>query len=325
MEKKENNFGWGVLGFFVPIVGLILFIVWLKKKNSAAKAAGLGALIGAILEVVGFVVLLICIPGIFGLVYTTNYVPSTEIEEQIKVPTNEKKDTKKSINTDGRTNECTGTAKVSAATYAYEVKLTDEQISECKNVTVKLNDDFTMKLELNKEEQLLKIYINDNYITDEFIGSDIVYGGNIVGNTFITREFSTSVGAHPILVNKDGVKYNYTDPETSSYGDERLVMDDGMTVSVVKVDEAGALLISGIRYSEQRGFYFPSGYKMDYQTMCDDGYEKTLQTYNLTDDYPYAVTYKYVQNAQGEYEMNYSERTVDRTFKDYYSETCKTN
>ena len=28
-KKEGSKFGWGVLGFFFPLVGLILFLVWI--------------------------------------------------------------------------------------------------------------------------------------------------------------------------------------------------------------------------------------------------------------------------------------------------------
>ena len=40
--------GFGVLGFFFPIVGLILYLVWKENLPLRAKSAGKGALIGAI-------------------------------------------------------------------------------------------------------------------------------------------------------------------------------------------------------------------------------------------------------------------------------------
>ena len=48
----SGSFGWCVLGFFFPIVGLILWLVWKDTKPASAKQAGMGALIGVILEVV---------------------------------------------------------------------------------------------------------------------------------------------------------------------------------------------------------------------------------------------------------------------------------
>ena len=50
--QDKRSFGWAVLGFFLPLVGLILFFVWKKEKPGNAKKAGLGALIGGILCVV---------------------------------------------------------------------------------------------------------------------------------------------------------------------------------------------------------------------------------------------------------------------------------
>ncbi|XMB66211.1 zinc ribbon domain-containing protein [Mycoplasmatota bacterium zrk1] len=64
-EKKptvqdNGGFGWGLLGFCIPIVGLILFLVWNTDRPKTAKSAGLGALIsflGWILVYVFFIVL----------------------------------------------------------------------------------------------------------------------------------------------------------------------------------------------------------------------------------------------------------------------------
>ena len=44
--------GWGVLGFFIPLAGLIIYCIWNSTKPKTAKKAGLGALIGFIFNVV---------------------------------------------------------------------------------------------------------------------------------------------------------------------------------------------------------------------------------------------------------------------------------
>lgn len=49
---EESGVGWGVLGFFIPIVGLILFLVWRDEHPARSKGAGIGALIGVCLSVV---------------------------------------------------------------------------------------------------------------------------------------------------------------------------------------------------------------------------------------------------------------------------------
>ena len=50
--NKTSYFGWGVLGFFIPVVGLILYFVNRTKNPARAKALGIATLIGF-----GFVVL----------------------------------------------------------------------------------------------------------------------------------------------------------------------------------------------------------------------------------------------------------------------------
>ena len=45
-ELDAPNAGYAVLGFFIPIVGLILYLVSKDKTPLKAKSAGKGALIG---------------------------------------------------------------------------------------------------------------------------------------------------------------------------------------------------------------------------------------------------------------------------------------
>lgn len=48
--NDSGSIGWGILGFFIPIVGLVLFLVWKNTKPKCAKVAGIGALIGVCLS-----------------------------------------------------------------------------------------------------------------------------------------------------------------------------------------------------------------------------------------------------------------------------------
>ena len=48
----SGSIGWGILGFFFPIVGLILFFVWKDKKPQSAKVAIIGAAIGFVLGII---------------------------------------------------------------------------------------------------------------------------------------------------------------------------------------------------------------------------------------------------------------------------------
>ena len=49
--SDNGSAGWGVLGFFFPLVGLILYLIWRDDKPKNAKSAGKGALIGVIVSV----------------------------------------------------------------------------------------------------------------------------------------------------------------------------------------------------------------------------------------------------------------------------------
>ncbi len=58
-QGKNNNsggkqVGFGCLGLCFPIVGLILYLVWMKDNPEKAKAAGIGALISLVSTVVLF-------------------------------------------------------------------------------------------------------------------------------------------------------------------------------------------------------------------------------------------------------------------------------
>ncbi len=59
----NGSFGWAVLGFFVPLVGLILFLLWKDDKPRSAKRAGLGALVGFIVNI-----LVTVVPLVIGVV-----------------------------------------------------------------------------------------------------------------------------------------------------------------------------------------------------------------------------------------------------------------
>ncbi len=44
----SGSFGWAVLGFFIPVVGLILWLVWKDQRPLDAAKAGKGALVSVI-------------------------------------------------------------------------------------------------------------------------------------------------------------------------------------------------------------------------------------------------------------------------------------
>lgn len=59
ISEDNSSFGFAVLGFFIPIAGFILFLIYEGKKPKRAKSAGKGALIGFITKIVLSIILVI--------------------------------------------------------------------------------------------------------------------------------------------------------------------------------------------------------------------------------------------------------------------------
>ena len=61
MPPYEDNFLWlwGILGFLSPLIGLILWLIWLKDKPRSSRAAALGALFGILVSLIITAVFLI--------------------------------------------------------------------------------------------------------------------------------------------------------------------------------------------------------------------------------------------------------------------------
>ena len=50
--NDAKSFGWALLGFLIPIIGLILFLLWKEEYPLRAKSVGKGALTSVIVSVV---------------------------------------------------------------------------------------------------------------------------------------------------------------------------------------------------------------------------------------------------------------------------------
>lgn len=74
--------GFAALGFFFPLVGLILFAVFDSKQPRRAKSAGKGALIGFIVKVVLTILFtVIYTTGVLNLIQNTTGVDSSQIAD----------------------------------------------------------------------------------------------------------------------------------------------------------------------------------------------------------------------------------------------------
>lgn len=65
-NEDTGSIGWGVLGFFFPIIGIILYCVWRNEKPLNAKISLKGAIISFVLEIVLVVVYFVCILSMIG-------------------------------------------------------------------------------------------------------------------------------------------------------------------------------------------------------------------------------------------------------------------
>lgn len=64
--KEGGTVGWGILGFFLPIVGFILWLVWKDEHPARSRSAGIGCLVSVCLGVVGSILYLIILFAILG-------------------------------------------------------------------------------------------------------------------------------------------------------------------------------------------------------------------------------------------------------------------
>ena len=79
-SEDNSSFGFAILGFFIPIVGLILILIYEEKKPKRAKSAGKGALIGFITKSVLSIILVI-LYVVFAVTLFTNI--SDDVESNI--------------------------------------------------------------------------------------------------------------------------------------------------------------------------------------------------------------------------------------------------
>ena len=66
--KSEDASSWGyaLLGFLVPIAGLIMYLMWKTEYPLRAKSAGKGALISVIISVVVWLIYAIFLGSLLG-------------------------------------------------------------------------------------------------------------------------------------------------------------------------------------------------------------------------------------------------------------------
>lgn len=93
VTSEGSGIGWGFLGFFIPLVGIILFFAWKNDKPKGSKAAGIGALISIVLSILVYAILFFVI-GIgalsFSSIGTPDYTGTSTTTNSESNTTNEK-------------------------------------------------------------------------------------------------------------------------------------------------------------------------------------------------------------------------------------------
>ncbi|NDL66663.1 zinc-ribbon domain-containing protein [Anaerotalea alkaliphila] len=70
VSDQEPSFGMALLGFFFPLVGLILYLVLLNDQPGKARSAGKGALVSVVVGIVGTILLLLLAVPAARIMYT---------------------------------------------------------------------------------------------------------------------------------------------------------------------------------------------------------------------------------------------------------------
>ncbi len=96
-EPEGSKFGWGVLGFFVPLVGLILYFTWKKDRPKSSKAAGIGALVSVILNIISIIVVFM-----IGVASTKSIIDDTKTQIDTEYKDTDNDDTSDSKKDDNK-------------------------------------------------------------------------------------------------------------------------------------------------------------------------------------------------------------------------------
>lgn len=58
-SDDHKSFGWALIGFLFPIIGLILYLVWRDDRPLRARSVGKGALMCVVIPIIVLVILVV--------------------------------------------------------------------------------------------------------------------------------------------------------------------------------------------------------------------------------------------------------------------------
>ncbi len=65
---SDAFFAWGILGFVLPMAGIILYFIWKDTKPKSAKSAGIGAIIRMVLMAIVYAIYFAFVLAMIGSV-----------------------------------------------------------------------------------------------------------------------------------------------------------------------------------------------------------------------------------------------------------------
>ena len=318
MKDLKKYIGWAILGFFFPIVGLILFIVWRETEKEKSKVTLMGTLIGVgiyfIITIFATILLLFIVPKMDSrkVIYNNNN------------NNNNNNNKNNNISNEDPT-ACTGNFKKDG--YKYEIDYLDRSIDNskyngCETISYKLNGDYT--IEVRKENGSSEIAINGNLNEDEgfLLVENPFY---IVGKTLIVSSMhQTTVNGNfsVTLFNTKGVMYNFS-PNPNGYGrDTNLINTEGRKDHKFEVDKEGNLVVIGRVYNELIDTDYLGTYGQTDIT-CNLSVSEVAKAYNLKVEDAFDIAYTYKLKDDGLIDFNYSSKKTYKTINDAYNEFCQ--
>ena len=327
MEKKEGSkFGWGVLGFFFPIVGFILFLVWIKDKKKASLASGIGALIGFIIGLLLTIIACVLFFMILGGDFSKLFRESVEIDEYRPIPISEVEEDFQNSCTSSITKMNDGTMNISktiAEEYGYKVILD----RDCEKSKVYDNSNyllFSILKEKNteyKDDSSYKFYIkfSDGEKYQLFLGSSVEKITNLtfykIGDNIVFDDIGPGANQRKIYI------YNFEANESFKV---ELEKDDNMPwyITNIDVDENDNLVVSTSIYTSSgfEGLRDDPRVKVLMEVLNDEitYIDETLETYGTT-DFPFKKTQTYLRDENNNYIKEPKIETT-MTIKDCFNE-----
>ena len=312
IEKEGSKFGWGVLGFLLPLVGLILFLVWMKDKKKSSKAAGIGALVGFLLQIVGIILFFVLGLGTLIGIGTAieSYGDNSPKPTENNTVENSEEEEEETVDP---SDLCTVTITKGDKNYLYNYSY---NIS-CENVTV-IDDNNKVLFKISDEKIVLKNGEKlDNYLSkyddsgnklEELTGYFYKVDNSLVlGNSWCSPGFCYIYVYN--TADKTGFKVKTLD-------DDELLVPSARTVEI----DSNKNLVVFIRTNTSAGF---EGMRDDPRVVllgkianCEINDIDSALSESSLDDFAISETYTYkYSNKQITNEPTVK---VSETIKDYY-------